>query len=374
MGKDGFNWFVGVVEDRNDPQKAGRVKVRCVGHHTEDIQDIPTADLPWASVMMPVTAGGNSGIGFSPHFLIEGTWVVGFFRDPAKQEPIIMGTLPGVNTSATTNFTVASSSTSGGQSTKGGFKDQGVETKPVGNQGVVYPTALYVDKADTNVIASQSVVWTKELEEGQAHHPSFAVKGGLETDDAVHTKWTNASEAEIQQPVSTQANTKYPFNHVLETESGHYIEFDDTKDNERIHIFHKAGTFIEIDPTGNVVIKTVGNVTNIVAGNMDTHVVGNYSLSVGGNIDIYAVKNLTEKVDGNRKTTITGTETLAITGATTNEYAAAVTNTLKDALTEEITGDVTQTLSATLTANITGAAAIKSSAAMTVGGSTISFN
>lgn len=366
MGKDGFNWFVGVVEDRNDPQKAGRVKVRCVGHHTEDIQDIPTADLPWASVMMPVTAGGNSGIGFSPHFLIEGTWVVGFFRDPAKQEPIIMGTLPGVNTSATTNFTVASSSASGGQSTKGGFKDQGVETKPVGNQGVVYPTALYVDKADTNVIASQSVVWTKELEEGQAHHPSFAVKGGLEIDDAVHTKWTNASEAEIQQPVSTQANTKYPFNHVLETESGHYIEFDDTKDNERIHIFHKAGTFIEIDPTGNVVIKTVGNVTNIVAGNMDTHVVGNYSLSVGGNIDIYAVKNLTEKVDGNRKTTITGTETLEITGA--------VTNTLKAALTEEITGDVTQTLSATLTANITGAAAIKSSAAMTVGGSTISFN
>ena len=374
MGKDGFNWFVGVVEDRNDPQKAGRVKVRCVGHHTEDIQDIPTADLPWASVMMPVTAGGNSGIGFSPHFLIEGTWVVGFFRDPAKQEPIIMGTLPGVNTSVTTNFTVASSSTSGGQSTKGGFKDQGIETKPVGNQGVVYPTALYVDKADTNVIASQSVVWTKELEEGQAHHPSFAVKGGLEIDEAVHTKWTNASDAEIQQPVSTQANTKYPFNHVLETESGHYIEFDDTKDNERIHIFHKAGTFIEIDPTGNVVIKTVGNVTNIVAGNMDTHVVGNYSLSVGGNIDIYAVKNLTEKVDGNRKTTITGTETLAITGATTNEYAAAVTNTLKDALTEEITGDVTQTLSATLTANITGAAAIKSSAAMTVGGSTISFN
>ena len=382
MGKDGFNWFVGVVEDRNDPQKAGRVKVRCVGHHTEDIQDIPTADLPWASVMMPVTAGGNSGIGFSPHFLIEGTWVVGFFRDPAKQEPIIMGTLPGVNTSATTNFTVASSSASGGQSTKGGFKDQGVETKPVGNQGVVYPTALYVDKADTNVIASQSVVWTKELEEGQAHHPSFAVKGGLEIDEAVHTKWTNASEAEIQQPVSTQANTKYPFNHVLETESGHYIEFDDTKDNERIHIFHKAGTFIEIDPTGNVVIKTVGNVTNIVAGNMDTHVVGNYSLSVGGNMDVYAVGNLTEKVDGNRKTTITGTETLEITGA--------VTNTLKDALTLDVTADVTETFGAALNTTITGATTIdgtgavtvksgaalsaEAAAAATLKGSTVSFN
>ena len=356
MGKDGFNWFVGVIEDRNDPDKAGRVKVRCLGYHSENIQDIPTEHLPWAHVMMPVTAGANSGIGFSPHFLLEGTWVVGFFRDPAKQEPVIMGALPGVNSTTTTKNTIAASSEVGGKSVKGGFKD------PNG----VYPTALYVGKVDTNAIASQTVVWTKELEEGQAHHPSFTVKGGLEIDDAVHTKWTNASEAEIQQPVSTQANAKYPFNHVFETEVGHYVEFDDTVGNERIHIYHKAGTFIVIDPTGNVVIKTGGNVTNIVAGNMDTHVVGNCSLSVGGNMDVYAVGNLTEKVDGNRKTTITGTETLEITGA--------VTNTLKAALTEEITGDVTQTLSATLTANITGAAAIKSSAAMTVGGSTISFN
>ena len=115
MGRDGFHWFVGVVEDRNDPEKIGRVKVRCVGYHTENTQDIPTEDLPWASVMMPVTAGGNSGIGFSPHFLIEGTWVVGFFRDPSKQEPIIMGALPGMNSNELdTKFTVASASKAGG--------------------------------------------------------------------------------------------------------------------------------------------------------------------------------------------------------------------------------------------------------------------
>ena len=32
MGMDGFIWFTGVVEDRNDPSKLGRVRVRCVGH------------------------------------------------------------------------------------------------------------------------------------------------------------------------------------------------------------------------------------------------------------------------------------------------------------------------------------------------------
>ena len=36
MGMDGFIWFTGVVEDRDDPSKLGRVRVRCVGHHTDD--------------------------------------------------------------------------------------------------------------------------------------------------------------------------------------------------------------------------------------------------------------------------------------------------------------------------------------------------
>ena len=143
MGQDGFSWFIGVVEDRNDPEKAGRVRVRCLGYHSTKTEDIPLESLPWASIMMPVTAGGNSGIGTSSHFLIEGTWVVGFFRDPAKQEPVIMGALPGVNTSKKSNFTIASSSAVGGYSEGGGFKD------PKG----VYPTTKYVGKPDTNLLA-----------------------------------------------------------------------------------------------------------------------------------------------------------------------------------------------------------------------------
>ena len=97
MGLDGFVWFTGVVEDRNDPAKLGRVKVRCLGFHTEDKVDIPTADLPWAHVMHPVTDPSMQGLGNSPTFLVEGSWVVGFFRDTEeKQQPIVMGSLPGV--------------------------------------------------------------------------------------------------------------------------------------------------------------------------------------------------------------------------------------------------------------------------------------
>ena len=225
MGQDGFSWFIGVVEDRQDPNKAGRVRVRCLGYHSASTQEIPTADLPWASVMMPVTAGGNSGIGTSSHFLLEGTWVVGFFRDPAKQEPVIMGALPGVNTSTTDNFTIASSSKVGGQSKGGGFKD------PKG----VYPTTKYVGKPDTNLLAQELV----------SEHASNSVKTSTDS-------WSTASGS-AEQPASTQSSAKYPTNHVYETESGHYVEFDDTAGNERIHLYHKMGTFIEIDSAVEII-------------------------------------------------------------------------------------------------------------------------
>ena len=348
MGQDGFSWFIGVVEDRADPEKAGRVRVRCLGYHASDTQKIPMEDLPWASVMMPVTAGANSGIGVSPHFLLEGTWVVGFFRDLAKQEPVIMGALPGYNSTETTNFTIASSSAAGGQSLDGGFKDPNAK----------YPTSAYVGKSDTNFLA----------QELQTTH---IATGTRTTNDPA--SWSTASGSATFL-TSGIKGSKYPFNHVLETESGHFVEFDDTEGNERIHIYHKLGTFLEIDKSGNVMIKTVGNVTNVVAGNMDTYIQGNYSLSVDGNMDVYAVGNLTEKVTGNRETTITGTETLAITGATANEYTGDVENTMKGKLTEEVTMNVTQDYKINLTTTIGALGSIKASAAMVVGGSSISFN
>ena len=339
MGQDGFSWFIGVVEDRNDPKKAGRVRVRCLGYHSSDTQKIPMEDLPWASVMMPVTAGANSGIGMSPHFLIEGTWVVGFFRDPANQEPVIMGALPGVNTSETSNFTIASSSAVGGYSTSGGFKDPNEK----------YPSELYIKKPDTNLLAQESV----------DTHASKDLKHTLTAD------WTTATGT-ASHPASTQSSAKYPTNHVFETESGHYVEFDDTAGNERIHLFHKKGTYIEIDSSGNVIIKTVGNVTNIVAGNMDTYVAKNYNISVGGSMGVWVKEMITEKFDGGRKTTITGTETL--------EVSKEVKNTFKDKLTEEVAMDVTQDYKVNLTTTIGALGSIKASAAMVVGGSSISFN
>ena len=35
FNKDGFNWWIGVVENRQDPEKLGRCKVRIFGYHTD---------------------------------------------------------------------------------------------------------------------------------------------------------------------------------------------------------------------------------------------------------------------------------------------------------------------------------------------------
>ena len=88
-----FDWFIGVVEDTNDPKKLNRVKVRCFGYHTDDLSEVKVEDLPFATVMMPNTSPSVEGIGQN-HQLLSGSWVVGFFRDgPSAQDPIILGSI-----------------------------------------------------------------------------------------------------------------------------------------------------------------------------------------------------------------------------------------------------------------------------------------
>jgi len=92
IGKDGFVWWVGVLEDRADPLGLGRCKVRIFGWHNENKMELPTSDLPWALAMYPIN---NSRSFSSPRV---GDWIVGFFMDTASgQAPIMMGVISGLN-------------------------------------------------------------------------------------------------------------------------------------------------------------------------------------------------------------------------------------------------------------------------------------
>jgi hypothetical protein len=79
------SYFFGVVEDRNDELRLGRCRVRVLGVHNSDKAELPTADLPWAIPVQPITSAGVSGIGFAPVGPVEGTWVVCVFTENDMQ-------------------------------------------------------------------------------------------------------------------------------------------------------------------------------------------------------------------------------------------------------------------------------------------------
>ena len=102
------------------------------------------------------------------------------------------------------------------------------------------------------------------------------------------------------EPKSTYG-AQYPFNHVKETESGHIKEFDDTPGKERIHEYHRAGTFYEIHPDGSKVTKIVGDDYEIVHKNKKVRVRGNVEVFVDGDTNLYVRGNMDAQVDENLK-------------------------------------------------------------------------
>ena len=256
MGKDGFTWFVGVVEDRQDPKTLGRVRVRCLGYHTEDIIKLPTSDLPWAHPMNPITSATVSGVGQTPLGVVEGTWVVGFFTDIDKQQPMIMGTLPGVPSTlpvkdATTGFQDYSNAN------YPKYKETDVNRLAVNEKTDDIESnphsTLTLRRADRDLAVG--VVQIDGIFEGVAQIPS----------DLDITSWDEPS---------TPYNATYPRNHVYESEGGHLREMDDTPGSERIHERHASGTGYEIGPDGTKVTRVKKDNYHIVTNDEYCHIQG----------------------------------------------------------------------------------------------------
>ena len=259
MGKDGFTWFVGVVEDRADPKHLGRIKVRCLGYHTEDLVKLPTSDLPWAHVMNPITRATVSGIGQTPLGTIEGSWVVGFFTDGTNaQMPCIIGTLPGVPDKLPVKDAVK------------GFQDYinanypkyketdmnrlAVNLKDDSEEEEINPhSSLTIRRADRDLAVG--VAQIDGVYEGVAKIPT----------DLDITGW--------DEPAIPYA-AAYPRNHVYETEGGHIKEFDDTPGHERIHERHTSGSGFEIGPNGTVVTRVKGDNYELITGDNYLHIQG----------------------------------------------------------------------------------------------------
>ena len=298
MGLDGFIWFVGVVENRNDPAELGRVQVRCLGYHTEDLSLIPTADLPWAHVMHPVTDPSMQGLGNTPSFLVEGSWVVGFFRDAReKQQPVIMGTLPGYPEEL--------------PDTELGFNDP---TGTYPNESKIY-SGHGLSESDVSRLARgieseehEGLKLRRRLKQDdipiatKPHIPTVSDSSTAEE----RTTWSEPDPKSVASNLIPYPSAKYPYNHVYESEAGHIQEIDDTPGGERLMQQHSTGSFQEIHPDGSKVVKVVGDNYEIIAGTSNVLISGDVSLTMSGNVRELVKGDYVLEVEGNYTQNIHG--------------------------------------------------------------------
>ena len=299
LGRDGFVWWVGVVEDRIDPLFLGRCRVRILGWHTSDKSLLPTTGLPWAMPIQPLASAAQTGVGISPTGPVEGSWIFGFYRDGEDaQEPMMLGTMGGIpHELAELNV---------------GFNDPRLDIDPApiavgpmqkpikllkklidaprdpdydntsygkgqkvilqnrGSQGSsevisTYPDPRYLKEPTTPRLARgrESTAKNYQTKSGQFR----PIDGPLYSKDVSRiSSVRRAKDGRFDEP-SLDFAARYPYNHVQQSESGHLLEIDDTPKHERLHWFHRSGSYTEMQPSGDIVIKSVGDRYNLTSHN-----------------------------------------------------------------------------------------------------------
>ena len=328
-GKGGFIWWVGFVEDRMDPLKLGRLKIRCVGWDADNKMQLPTDALPWAQVAFPVN-------NVNPYACKEGDMVLGFFADgEAAQQRIVFGQFPSIPLKEA-NAEEAYSDPR---------EDLADAPRPPESKeyiedgtGIVItekpqadPNPIYLDEPTTSRIARNDAETITE---------TFIQE---RKDNVVKEIKTYNKEEELSNwdEPKTLYDAVYPYNNVMETESGHVVEYDDTPGAERIHIAHRNGSFTEWYPDGDRVEKITKDKYTIVMADDHLYVMGSCKITVQGDAEIYVQKNLYATVDENLTAYVVGNVDAQVDGDVTALVKGDVDATVNGSLSATIDGDAT---------------------------------
>lgn len=171
-----------------------------------------------------------------------------------------------------------------------------------------YPTKEYAGISETNKLAQGDVKGTIVQEKNNNRMLGAKLPGGEAWDE----------------PESAYRGA-YPYNKVTQTESGHIIEMDDTPGSERIHIYHKSGTYVEIDANGSVIKRTKGSSYEIIDRNGKISIAGKADISVNGACNIFVGNDANIEVEGDVNLTCFNDIT-AMAGGTLNLSAVEEVN------------------------------------------------
>jgi hypothetical protein len=177
----------------------------------------------------------------------------------------------------------------------------GTRTRGFTDFNGIYPR--YFEEPDTNRLArgeslNQTIVYAKES----------ARVTGVKIARNIAQKQTTWDQPRI--PYGAQ----YPYNHVYSSESGHVKEFDDTPGRERVHEYHRTGTFYEVDLNGTKVTRVVGDNYEILERNGYLTITGNSNITIKGSSNVRIENSQNIEILGNSHIAVTGNCTQTVSG------------------------------------------------------------
>lgn len=172
---------------------------------------------------------------------------------------------------------------------------EGLPTERLPDAIVMMPTTSgsFQGIGDTPGLLAGSFVWGFFLDGEDKQYPMIVgtipyMPGDEEKNNSVpflaREKQTVVNKKVGNEPESSYG-AKYPYNRAIVTRAGHIIEIDDTPDNERLHIRHSKGTYVEINKDGRMILKTVDDSFEIVGKNKNVYIEGNANIHVKGNMN-----------------------------------------------------------------------------------------
>lgn len=277
MGIRSPMFFVGVVENNDDPTGQGRVQVRAFGVHGENTEaQIPTGALPWA----PCVSGEYSNDTPVPKL---NTFVFGMFLDGDEaQHPMVLGLIP---TQYMAPHDPEKDKWGVVPGKDGDLLGKGAAPNDIGE-------------------APQS-----KLARGEALDSTYITSM---FSNAIQGQKIADSDSTWNEPPPAYG-AKYPHNRVIET-ARHSIEIDDTPGAERINIHHFSGSYIEIDAVGSVKERADGDRYEVTIGTAHQSA-GHSTVTINGNSHVYVKGNKTEEIMGDYKQIVHGEHELSIGGS-----------------------------------------------------------
>ena len=204
-------------------------------------------------------------------------------------------------------------------------RNDGLGNLAFGDQSGKYPKESYENASSVNHSAKQSVSVNELNISGTTAGVDLGkYRGGIES--------------------------AYPLNQVIETESGHVIEYNDTPGSERILIKHADGSGVDMRPDGSIIVVAQGDGLVEVAtgghkmvitgdgqlnysGNLTLNVGGDFNVNVGGSYNVQA-KDETKTIKGPSRDLYYGSKYTSIVGSRQDTYTGSYTNTTMGSITQ----------------------------------------